>query len=138
MYASPPLRRSSRHAVIGGVCSGVAIRYGLSISLARILTLLFCVGTGFGVVLYALAWFIVPRADPMLERDPPPDALTRSASRGMLGGVCAGISRTTGTDVSVIRLAFAATFLCFGVGVIPYLAAWALMPADDGHGAWVG
>jgi signal transduction histidine kinase len=42
-----------------------------------------------------------------------------------LAGVCAGIARTLGLDVTLVRLVFAVLALAGGAGVVLYLALWA-------------
>lgn len=132
------LYRSSRLAVVGGVCSGIALRQGWPVSLVRLASLLVITATGVGLALYILAWLIVPKSDPLREPSPVPEPVQRDARAGWLGGVCAGLARAVGTDVSIVRLAFAALVLLGGTGVLAYLVAWVLLPADDGLGAWVG
>jgi len=56
--------------------------------------------------------------------------LRRSASEKMLGGVAGGIARYLNTDVTLVRVAFAALTLLNGVGLALYGAAWLLIPAD--------
>jgi signal transduction histidine kinase len=46
--------------------------------------------------------------------------------------VAGGIARSTGLPVFLVRAGFVALALAAGVGVVGYLAAWALLPADDG------
>jgi phage shock protein PspC (stress-responsive transcriptional regulator) len=132
------LYRSTRHGLVGGVCAGLAIRQGWPVSLTRLAGLLIVTATGVGIALYILAWLIVPASDPMVEPAPRAEPVMRDARGGWIGGVCAGLARALGTDVSIVRLAFAALMLLGGTGFLAYLAAWALLPADDGLGAWVG
>ena len=49
----------------------------------------------------------------------------------MLGGVAAGVARYVDIDVVFIRVAFAVLSFFGGSGVLIYLAAWLLIPADD-------
>ena len=61
-----PLRRRlmrPRHQrMIAGVCSAFAIEYGWDISLVRVITALFIVFTGVGLLAYLAAWIIIPEA----------------------------------------------------------------------------
>ena len=132
------LFRSSRHALLGGVCAGLALRQGWSIALTRAAALLILSATGVGLVLYALAWIIVPKIEPSREPEPRAEPILRDARRGWFGGVCAGLARAVGADVSVVRIAFCVLVLFGGTGFAAYLVAWLLLPADDGLGAWVG
>jgi phage shock protein PspC (stress-responsive transcriptional regulator) len=49
----------------------------------------------------------------------------------MLGGVAAGVARYLDIDVVIVRVAFAVLTVFGGSGVLIYLAAWLLIPADD-------
>jgi len=57
-------------------------------------------------------------------------SLTRPESGRMIGGVCAGIARRFGWNVSVVRVLTVASILIPGPQVIIYLALWLLIPAD--------
>jgi len=61
---APTQRRLVRdpYSKLGGVASGVAHYYGLDVSLVRILFVLFAFLTGFGFLLYLVAWLVIPRA----------------------------------------------------------------------------
>lgn len=60
----------------------------------------------------------------------PTPRLTRDKGNGMLGGVCAGIAARYGYDVGLVRLVWVLlTLLTSGVGIIIYIAAWAILPA---------
>jgi len=52
----------------------------------------------------------------------------------MLGGVAAGIAKTYGWDVTLVRLAFVVAAI-FGLGIPAYVVAWIVIPSDDGDGA---
>jgi phage shock protein C len=57
--------------------------------------------------------------------------LRRSRSGAVLGGVCAGVARSAGLDVLLLRVAVvAATVLTGGVGIPAYLLAWVLIPRE--------
>jgi len=57
--------------------------------------------------------------------------LRRDPSSGILGGVCAGIARRLGIDPIIPRAAAVVIAVgTSGLGVIAYLAAWAILPAD--------
>ena len=62
---------------------------------------------------------------------PPQSArpLTRIPSEGMVAGVCAGLARYTGTDVTLVRvLAVIALCIGFPAVLVGYVVAWAIMP----------
>jgi phage shock protein C len=59
--------------------------------------------------------------------------LVRSRDGRMLAGVCAGVADYLGFDVTLVRVIWAVvSVLTGGVGVLAYLAAWALIP-DEGQ-----
>ena len=55
-----PLRRDTSHRVIGGVCAGIARRYGISRSGLRLAFVLSCILPGPQVVAYLLLWILIP------------------------------------------------------------------------------
>jgi len=76
--------------------------------------------------------------------------LRRATDDAVIGGVAAGLARTLGVDVPLVRIAFVVLALGLdGLGVLAYLAAWALIPAAGsipgaapaprrGAGIWIG
>ena len=54
------LTRDTRHAVIGGVCAGIARRYGLSATGLRVAFVLSCILPGPQFVAYILLWLLIP------------------------------------------------------------------------------
>lgn len=54
------------------------------------------------------------------------------SDRGALAGVCAGIARALGADVTLVRLVFAMLALAGGAGILLYLALWAYARARRG------
>jgi phage shock protein PspC (stress-responsive transcriptional regulator) len=58
--ANHRLRRDTQHAVFGGVCAGIARRYGLSRNGLRVAFVLSCVLPGPQIVAYLLLWVIIP------------------------------------------------------------------------------
>lgn len=61
----PPVRRLVRdpYSRLGGVCSGIAHHTGVDVSLVRLGFVLATLFSGIGLILYLLAWMIVPRAE---------------------------------------------------------------------------
>ncbi len=58
--ARPPLRRDTRHKVLGGVCSGIARRYGLSTTALRWAFVISCVLPGPQFIAYLVLWIVLP------------------------------------------------------------------------------
>jgi signal transduction histidine kinase len=48
----------------------------------------------------------------------------------VVAGVCGGLSRATGIDVTIIRVGFILLTLGSGLGVLGYVLAWLLVPLD--------
>jgi phage shock protein PspC (stress-responsive transcriptional regulator) len=72
--AGKRLFRSRREALLGGVCGGIAEYFDLDPSLIRLLLILTLFLGGAGLVVYLVAWVIVPenpqqQASPLFERN---------------------------------------------------------------------
>ncbi|MEM7322202.1 MAG: PspC domain-containing protein [Actinomycetota bacterium] len=61
----PPVRRLVRDpdGTVGGVASGLAQHYGIDVSVVRLAFVLFTLISGVGLLLYIVAWVIIPRGD---------------------------------------------------------------------------
>ncbi|EWT06139.1 hypothetical protein N864_23995 [Intrasporangium chromatireducens Q5-1] len=59
--------------------------------------------------------------------------ITRPTRDRHIAGVAAGLANRIGVSPTVVRLAFVAGVIFFGVGVAAYLALWLLLPAEDGR-----
>ncbi len=55
-----PVRRTGDSRVLAGVCGGLAAATGIDVTLVRIAFILLALGSGVGVLVYALAWLLVP------------------------------------------------------------------------------
>jgi len=57
--------------------------------------------------------------------------LVRSRTDRMVAGICAGVAEYFGWDVTLVRVIVAVgSVITGGTGVLAYLAAWALIPAE--------
>lgn len=56
---------------------------------------------------------------------------TRPFQGQKIAGVCAGIARHNGWDVTMVRVAFLAALVLHGVGLVAYLIAWIAMPREQ-------
>jgi phage shock protein C len=54
--------------------------------------------------------------------------LYRNEYHKVIGGVCSGLAEYFEMDVTVVRLLFAFTFFIMGVGFIPYIILWIVLP----------
>lgn len=66
----------------------------------------------------------------MEEKEKKSKRLYRSTKDKVIAGVCGGIGEYFGVDSIWIRLAAVLLFLIDGVGLILYVAAWILIPAN--------
>jgi phage shock protein PspC (stress-responsive transcriptional regulator) len=55
-----PLRRDLQHKMLGGVCAGIARRYGLSVGGLRLAFVVSCVLPGPQILAYLLLWVLLP------------------------------------------------------------------------------
>ena len=58
--------------------------------------------------------------------------LRRDTSRGVIGGVAAGVARQIGVDPLYVRIGFLLAAAAGGLGVVVYALGWALLPGEDG------
>src|SRR6476659_4306551 len=54
--------------------------------------------------------------------------LYRDEHRKMIGGVCAGLADYFGIDVSIVRVIFLLSMILKGVGFVPYIVLWIVLP----------
>jgi phage shock protein C len=52
----------------------------------------------------------------------------RSKKDQMLGGICAGMAREFGINVTILRIIWGFVALMYGIGFILYFILWALLP----------
>jgi phage shock protein C len=58
------------------------------------------------------------------------EPLTRARDGRMIAGVCAGIARRFGWEVTTVRVLFVLSCLLPGPQVLAYLALWIVMPKE--------
>jgi phage shock protein C len=121
------LTRSRRYKALGGVCAGIALTKGYSITLTRIIALLL-VSAGVGVPLYLIAWILLPKVSSEEPVVLPADPLMRSLDDRIVGGVCAGLADYAGWDTGLVRVIFAVLVVFCGMGLLPYIYAWMVVP----------
>ena len=54
--------------------------------------------------------------------------LYRDERHKMIGGVCAGLADYFGVDVSIVRVIFVISMCLKGVGLLPYIVLWIVLP----------
>ena len=56
--------------------------------------------------------------------------LLRLREGRMVAGVCAGIAAQLKIDVTLVRLGFGIFTVFYGIGILAYLIAWAILPEE--------
>jgi len=82
MQATKRLYRSRREKMIAGVCGGIAEYLNIDPSIVRLIWVLLTLLGGSGILLYVVAWFIIP-LNPyhiISENAPPPPQQSNSSS----------------------------------------------------------
>ena len=101
------LTRSRTQGVIGGVCAGLADYFGVDVVLVRLLFVILSIAGAIvgGVIVYAVAWFIMPEGDdqPMPAADR--RVLRRSTTDRQIAGVCGGMAEYFGVDSTAVQTA---------------------------------
>ena len=57
--------------------------------------------------------------------------LLRRKNGRMVAGVCAGLAAYFKVDVNLVRLGFGVFTVFYGLGLLVYLIAWAILPEED-------
>ena len=60
MATTKRLMRSSKDKILGGVCGGIAEHYGWDPTLVRLGWVVLSLAWGVGILLYIIAWLIMP------------------------------------------------------------------------------
>lgn len=84
--APPRLRRSTSDKVVAGVCGGLGRYFDVDPVFFRLAFVVLALGGGSGVLLYIVAWIIIP------EESPDEEVGSRPASIESHGPVLAGIA----------------------------------------------
>jgi phage shock protein PspC (stress-responsive transcriptional regulator) len=61
--------------------------------------------------------------------------LLRHKDGRMVAGVCAGLAEYFGIDVNLVRLGFGIFTIFYGLGLVVYAAAWAILPEEGEEGS---
>jgi phage shock protein PspC (stress-responsive transcriptional regulator) len=57
------LYRDPKHSILGGVAAGLSKRFGMGVSIVRILWAASCYFNSFGAILYIILWVCIPKAN---------------------------------------------------------------------------
>lgn len=92
------LTRNSRNAILGGVAAGLGDYLDMDPVLIRLIFIILCLAGGSGLVIYIVAWLVMPRDDQEAATDgmsPPADQFANEVKEAG-ERVVANIRRTTG------------------------------------------
>ncbi len=80
------MRRDRAAGWLGGVCAGIARRYGVDRALVRLVFVVAAAAGGFGIFLYALLWLVIPAGEAQRRRRLPAGrgAIEVAAGTGLL------------------------------------------------------
>jgi signal transduction histidine kinase len=119
MTAAAPtaLQRDRSGRWLGGVCSGIARRYGVDVWLVRFAFVVATAAGGMGVLLYALAWLLIPAGD----------VPGRARRRVPSGRAAIEVALGTGLLLVSVLLAFRALGIWFSDAI-----AWPLILVASG------
>ncbi len=127
-----PMTRA-RHGMLGGVCAGLADRFGIEVAFMRLAWVAMLCLFGTGALLYLALWAVLPRAGDVPSEGflweqrsdgshKPP--LRRTLIDRKISGVCGGLARYWDMDPSVVRLIALSLFvLSAGSATLVYIAA---------------
>ncbi|HEX6263366.1 MAG TPA: PspC domain-containing protein [Actinomycetota bacterium] len=87
----PPLRRSRTDRIVGGVAGGIARYFGIDPILIRLGFILLTIAGGSGVLIYLIAWVIIPEEEEGAERERAGPAMDAATTRLLLGGALIAI-----------------------------------------------
>ncbi len=126
------LYRSAADKKLGGVCGGLAEYLGADVTIVRFVVLLLAIFTGVGFIAYLVAWLVMPLGPEMPPAGVPPGRrLRRSMTDRKIGGVCGGVANFLGLDPTIVRVVWLLACLVGGGGLIAYLVAWMVIPAEE-------
>jgi phage shock protein PspC (stress-responsive transcriptional regulator) len=132
------LQRVTSRGKVAGVCAGLAAYLRLDVTIVRLGWIVLSVVPGAiigGVLVYAVAWAVMPAVETTGEEPPPVDRLFRSDNDRKVAGVCGGIAQYLRVDSNLVRLTFFVLTIYPGAiifGVLVYIVAWVVMPLEPG------
>ncbi len=121
------LFRSVKNRKVAGVCAGLAEYFNLDPSLVRIVWLSCVLLAGTGILIYLIAWLIIPPNpnEPITQKF---TVFTRSPKNKIIAGVCGGLGEYFQIDPVIFRLIFLLLVIGCGFGVILYFILWICIP----------
>ena len=129
------LTRAPAEGKIAGVCAGLADYLGVDVALVRLVWVILSVVPGViigGILVYLLAWLIMPEATAPARRANRGERLFRSVSDRKVAGVCGGLAEYLRVDPTPLRLLWVVLSVLPGAiagGLIAYVVAWIIIPS---------
>ena len=127
---------------VAGVCAGLAVYFGIDVTVVRLAWVILAILPGVligGLAAYLVAWLLIPAAYGSVHVSPAPRReLRRSGTNRKVGGVCGGLAVYFGVDATAVRLIWALVTLAplmfwpggFLSGVLAYAVAWFVIPDE--------
>lgn len=103
------LYRSRKDRFLGGVCGGFASYFNVDPTLVRLIWVVLCLAWGAGVLLYIIAWIIIPL-------EPQSNATTN------VGGSSAGVPNTTSSQTTPTKSYDAGMIIVALIGAVLIVA----------------
>jgi phage shock protein PspC (stress-responsive transcriptional regulator) len=129
------LTRLPAEGKIAGVCAGIAGYFDTDVTLVRLAWVILSVVPGAiigGLIAYAAAWLILPKADPAVSSGYTGKRLLRSTTDRKIAGVCGGLAEYFGFDATLVRLAAVILAIYPGAivcGILVYVLGWLVIPS---------
>lgn len=125
------LFRDNKRKKIAGVIAGISYFFSVNpLWLRLIYLLLFFFDASVSTIFYIASWILMPTNDHLPEQEAIKN-IYRNSEKGIIAGVCKGLSEYFGIEEKYCRMIFIASNLFFGLGFIFYILLWALMPIND-------
>jgi phage shock protein PspC (stress-responsive transcriptional regulator) len=131
-----PLNRIPARGKIAGVCAGLAAYIRLDVTIVRLGWIVLSIVPGAligGLLVYAVAWAVMPESTDAAADPPGTDRLFRADNDRKIAGVCGGIANYLRVDSNLVRLAVVVLTIYPGaiiLGLIFYVVAWVVMPLE--------
>ncbi len=122
------LTRSRSNRIVAGVCAGLAAYLGVDVVMIRIAFVVLALAGGGGVLLYVIAWILVPEEEPGAATvRPAPPVPPGESARLVFGGVLIAIGAILLINLvipGVSRFFWPLALIAVGVAVIVQSSAW--------------
>lgn len=122
------LTRSRSDRVVAGVCAGLGEYLGIDRVLIRIAFVVLALAGGGGIVVYAIAWILIPEEDPDAPRAPRAPAVEpRESLRLVAGALLIAVGTILLINLlipGVSRFFWPLALIAIGVAIIVQSSVW--------------